>query len=154
MFQGGAASSNSNEDFDTFLQRFFVQNKEQFNKNQEMINGLFKLRDKLHELVKGCADNVEIAVYVNHILDQAIVIKRGNCENRIRITIESNGEVTHDWTKETWAKTLWNWFYGLLGLIKEFGKLLLSTLKLIKKPIEFFFEAKNAIEQIKAIRQK
>lgn len=52
----------------------------------------------------------------------------------------------YDWMKEMWVKILWNWFYGLLGLIKEFGKLLLLILKLIKKLIDFFFEVKNVIE--------
>lgn len=154
MFQGGTASSSSNEDFDIFLQRIFIQNKAQFCENQRMLDGLFQLRDSLHEIVKSCADNVEIAIYVNHILDRAIVIKRGNCENRIRITIKRNGEVTYDWTKETLAKKLRDWLNRFLGSIEEFGKLLFSVLKMIKKPIGFFSKAEIAYNLYKAIREK
>lgn len=156
MFQAEAASSNSKEleDFDIFLQRIFVQNKAHFNGNREMIEGLFELRDSLYRMVKSCADNVEIAIFVDHILDRPIVIKRGNCENRIRISIKSNGAVTHNWTKETWAKKLWDWFYGFLGLIEKFGKTLLSALLLIKKPIGFFSYCEIAIDVIKAICEK
>lgn len=120
-----------------------------------MRDGLFELRDALKEMVKSCADNVEIAIYVNHILDQAIVIKRGNCENRIRITIKSNGEMTHSWTKETWAKTLWDWWYGFLGLLKTFANLLMSVLNLIRKAIGLFaYGEEIAIKVIKAICEK
>lgn len=119
-----------------------------------MIDGLFELRDSLLEMVKSCADNVEIAIYVNHILDRAIVIERGKCENRIRITIKSNGKVTHDWTKETWAKKLWDWWYGFLGLIRKFGEMLLSVLNMIKKAIGYFSYGEIAIDVIKAICEK
>lgn len=117
-----------------------------------MIEGLFFLRDALNKMVKRCADNVEIAIYVNHYMDQPVVIKRGNCENRIRITIKSNGEVTHDWTKETWAKKLWDWFYGFFDLVGEFGKLFISVLKLINKPLGSLSKAEIADNVIKAIK--
>lgn len=136
------------------MQRIYVRHKAQFSGNREMRDGLFELRDALNEMVKSCTDNVEIKIYVNHILDQAIVIKRGNCENRIRITINSNGEMTHSWTKETWGKTLWDWCYGFLGLLKTFAKLLISALSLIKKAIGYFGYGEIAYDVIKAICEK
>lgn len=155
MFQGGATSSNNNEEFDTLLQRIFVQHKAQFKGNQVMIDGLFELRDALNEMVKSCANNVEIVIFVNHILDQEIVIKRGNCENRIRITINSNGGMTHNWTKETWTKKAWDWWYEFLGLLKTFANLLMSVLNLIRKAIGLFaYGEEIAIKLIKAICEK
>lgn len=119
-----------------------------------MLNGLFELRDSLNEMVRCCADNVEIAIYVNHILDRAIVIKRGNCENRIRITIKSNGEVTHSWTKETTSTKLWNWFYGFLGLIQKFGGKLIATLIMLRMPMGWLSKGSIAIGLIAAICEK
>lgn len=136
------------------MQRIYVQHKAQFRGNREMRDGLFELRDALNKMVKSCTDNVEIAIYVNHILDQAIVIKRGNCENRIRITINSNGEMTHSWTKETWAKKLWDWWYGFLDLLKTFAKLLILVFRLIKKAIGYFGYGEIAYDVIKAICEK
>lgn len=154
LFQGATASSRNTEEFDELLHRIFIQNKAQFNGNKVMIDGLFELRDSINEMVKNCADNVEIAIYVNHILDRPIVINRGNSENRIRITIKSNGEVTHSWTRQTWAKTLWDWFYGFFDLIVGFGKALLSALKLIKKALGFFSPVEIVYDVIKAICEK
>lgn len=111
----------------------------------------FDLRDSVNEMVKNCSNNVQIAIYINHILDQPVVINRGNIENRIRITIKSNGEVTHNWTKETWAKKLWDWFYGFFGLMEKLGKLLVTVLELTKKAVGFSAYGEVAYGVIKAI---
>lgn len=144
-------SSETNEDFDTILQRIYLQNKAHFNKDKKMKDAFFDLRDSLHNMIKQCSDNVEITIYVNDILDQPIVIKRGKMENRIRITINSNGEVTHGWTKETWTKTLWDWFYGFFDLIERIVGVFASAVKLA---INLWTHGKLVYDTLQAIREK
>lgn len=144
-------SSETNEDFDIILQRIYKQNEAAFNKDKKMKDAFFDLRDSLHNMVKQCSDNVEITIYVNHILNQPFVIKRGNCENRIRITINSNGEVTHGWTKETWTKTLWDWFYGFFDLIERIVDVFASAVKLA---INLWTHGKLVYDTLQAIREK
>lgn len=148
---GGAVSSKPNEDFDTILQRIYSQNEADFNKDKIMKDAYFDLRDSLHNMVKQCSDNVEITIYVNHILNQPIVIKRGKMENRIRITINGNGEVTHGWTKETWNKTLWDWFYGFFDLIERIVNVFASAVKLA---IKLWTNGKLVYDTLQAIREK
>lgn len=119
-----------------------------------MMDGLFELRDSLQEMVKCCADNVEIVIYVNHILDQAIVFKRGKCENRIRITIKSNGKMTHNWTKETRSKKLWDCFHGFLGLVDKYGVKILEAFISSKTSIGLKVAGKVANGVIEAICEK
>ena len=57
------------------------------------------LRDKIQSMIVGCADNIKIVIYLDEVLDGSIEIKAGKAENRLRITIKNNGDITHMWTK-------------------------------------------------------
>lgn len=80
-------------------------------KNQILRDMFFDLRDTICELVRSCADNVEVVVKMNEILDDPIIIITGKGENKLLVTIHSETGICYRWTKETWTKM----FRGLLG---------------------------------------
>lgn len=65
---------------------------------------LFRIRDDLTLAVSSCADNVEVIIYLDDVLDDPINIIVGAGDNRLRITIQTDGKVTARWTDETWGK--------------------------------------------------
>lgn len=80
-------------------------------KNQKLREMLFLFRGGICELVRSCADNVEVVVKMNEILDDPIIITTGKGENKLLVTIHSETGVHFKWTKETWTKM----FRRLLG---------------------------------------
>lgn len=80
--------------------------------------GFFDARDKIHDLVKMCSDNVKIFIFVNDVLGKPIVICAGKMKNVVHITVKTSGIVTHDWKKKCWKKHVY-----------ENGELMLATLK-------------------------
>lgn len=85
---------------------------------QDQRQGFFDARDKIHDLVKMCSDNVKIFIFVNDVLGKPIVICAGKMENVVHITVKTSGIVTHDWKKQLWKKCVY-----------ENGELMLVTLK-------------------------
>lgn len=79
-------------------------------KNQILREMFFQLRKIICELVRSCADNVEVVVKMNEILDDPIIIITGKGENKLLVTIHSETGICYRWTKETWTKM----FRGLL----------------------------------------
>lgn len=80
-------------------------------KNQILREMFFQLRENICELVRSCADNVEVVVKMNEILDDPIIIITGKGENKLLVTMHSETGMSYRWTKETWTKM----FRGLLG---------------------------------------
>lgn len=71
--------------------------------------GFFDARDKIHDLVKMCSDNVKIFIFVDDVLGtcKPIVICAGKMENVVHITVKTSGIVTHDWKKKSWQKRVY-----------------------------------------------
>lgn len=80
--------------------------------------GFFDARDKIHDLVKMCSDNVKIIIFVNDVLGKPIVICAGKMKNVVHITVKTSGIVTLDWKKKLWKKRVY-----------ENGELMLATFK-------------------------
>lgn len=80
-------------------------------KNQKLKGMFFQVRANISELVGSCADNVEVVVKMNEILDYPIIVTAGKGENKLLVTIHSETGVDCKWTKETLTKK----FRGLLG---------------------------------------
>lgn len=91
--------------------------------------GFFDVRDKIHDLVKMCSDNVQIVIFVNDVLGKSIVICAGKMENVVHITIKNSGIVTHDWKKKQCKKHVYDNWESMLGTIK-------STLDCVRGIIE------------------
>lgn len=80
-------------------------------KNQKLREMFFQFRVGIRVLVRSCADNVEVVVKMNEILDDPIIIITGKGENKLLVTIHSETGIHYRWTTETWTKM----FRGLLG---------------------------------------
>lgn len=89
---------------DEALNKAYNMVKEKFNDNKEIKEAYRGIRDSIYEWVRSCADNVRVVVYVDDILDDPIIVAIGDQENRLRITIKTDGKVTYSWTKQTWTK--------------------------------------------------
>lgn len=66
----------------------------------------YNIRDMIHDLVKFCANNVQIVINVQDVLQKPIIISTKKTENEVHFTIKPDGTVTKCWTKETWRKCL------------------------------------------------
>lgn len=69
-----------------------------------MKEAFYYVRDNIHEVVRSCATNLRVVIYFDGVLDKPIHVESGREENRLRITINTDGTLTYAWTKQTWAK--------------------------------------------------
>lgn len=102
---------------DETLNEAFTRVKSRF-KDDKLKELFYDVRDKITEVVQSCSDNVRCVVYIDEILDNPIVVACGYEENRLVITIRSNGNVTYKWSHETWAK----FFYDVFNEVQEIAK--------------------------------
>lgn len=80
------------------------------NTSKQKLKDMFiDVRENICKSVKICADNVEVVVKMNEILDDPITVTAGKGENKLLITIHSKTGVDYKWTKETWTKMFWGW---------------------------------------------
>lgn len=96
---------------DETLNKAFQRVYDNFDAHDELKETFYDVRDEIHNFVKSCAENVEVAIYIDKVLREPIKVGVGKEENRLRITIKSGGKVTYSWTKETWSKKVrdaWN----------------------------------------------
>lgn len=89
--------------------------------SQEQRVGFHRLRHDFNLLVKNCADNVKVTLYIS---DVVIVICAGKMENEIVITIRYDGYTDINWQKKTWSK----YFNDGLDEMKQIPKHLFSQL--------------------------
>lgn len=124
---------------DEALNEAFKRVKEKFNDNKEIKEAYRDVRDSIYQMVRSCADNVRVVVYVDDILDDPIIVGIGSQENRLRITIKTDGKVTYSWTKQTWGK--------LFRDVKE-------KIKSIAQRIVMFFNSIGCSESIECEERK
>lgn len=65
------------------------------------LNAFYKVRDEIDGDLEFCANNVQIIIYVNDILDNPLVISSGSKEKQMHITINNDGTVTKEWKRRT-----------------------------------------------------
>ncbi|XP_062597224.1 uncharacterized protein LOC134258702 [Saccostrea cucullata] len=130
---------------DEALNRAFVRVKQKFRDNEELRDSFYDVRDGIHEVVATCANNVKVVIYIDEVLDEPIIVCAGNQENRLRITIKTEGRVTYSWTKETWGKVFrdaWNGVKSLtkkiIGCIVSKARTILSLAREVLPAIGFF----------------
>lgn len=112
-----------NELNDEALHKAFQRVRDKFKGYKELQESFYDVRDGIHSFVQSCVDNVKVVIYMDEVLDQPIIVGVGKQQNRLRITIKSNGSVTYDWTKETWAKVCrdaWNSVTSVIQRILTF----------------------------------
>ena len=79
------------------IHRSIEKLKEILKNHDSTKEALYTLRDKIQPMIDGCADNIKIIIYLDDVLDGSIEIKAGTEENCLRITIQNNGNITHNW---------------------------------------------------------
>lgn len=112
---------------DEDLQEAFIRVKKKFEGHQREKEAFYCIRDGFTPLIESCADNVRVALYVDDILDEPIIVGIGDEENRLRITIKTNGTVTYGWINETWGKI----FRDALMTVNSLAKKMVSLFRSI-----------------------
>lgn len=112
---------------DEDLQEAYVRVKKKFEGHQQHREAIYRIRDGFSSLIESCADNVRVVLYADDILDEPIVVKIGNQENRLRITLKTNGTITYRWTKETWGKIFRDAMMTINSLAKKIVSLFTSV---------------------------
>lgn len=116
---------------DEDLQEAYLRVKKKFEGHQQQKEAFFGIRDGFSSLIESCADNVRVVLYADDILDEPIVVSIGDEENRLRITLKTNGTITYNWTKETWGKI----FRGARMSISSLGKKIVSLFKSLDESV-------------------
>lgn len=70
-----------------------------------------------------------MVVYIDGVLDSPIVVKFGREQNRLVITIRSNGNVRYEWTKETWKKAFRDGWGKVVSITKRIVAAIASKAK-------------------------
>lgn len=112
-------SKERGEVIDEELTRAFARVKRKFNDYDQLREAFYDVRDDITEVVKTCSDNVRVVVYIDDVLDDPIIVGIGAEENRLRISIRSNGKASYSWTKETWSKIFRDGWEGVKSLTKK-----------------------------------
>lgn len=86
------------------MQKAFIKVKDDLNERPTMREAFYYVRDNIHEVVRSCATNLRVVIYFNGVLKEPLVVTSGSEENRLEITINTDGTSTYAWTKQTWAK--------------------------------------------------
>lgn len=92
------------EVIDEELTTAFARVKHKFHDYSMLREAFYKVRDKIFKTVKTCSDNVRVVIYIDYVLDKPIIFRIGAEENRLRISIRTDGKASYSWTKETWSK--------------------------------------------------
>lgn len=107
------------EVIDEELTRAFARVKHKFHDYSMLKEAFYKVRDKILETVKTCSDNVRVVIYMDDVLDKPIIVRIGAEENRLRISIRTDGKASYSWTKETWTKVFFDGWEGVKTLIMK-----------------------------------
>lgn len=104
---------------DEELTRAFARVKHKFHDYSMLREAFYKVRDKIFETVITCFDNVRVVIYIDDVLDEPIIVRNGAEENRLRISIRTDGKASYSWTKETWSKVFLDAWEGVKPLIMK-----------------------------------
>lgn len=107
------------EVIDEELTRAFARVKHKFHDYSMLREAFYKVRNKIFETVKTCSDNVRVVIYIDDVLDEPIIVRIGAEENRLRISIRTDGKASYSWTKETWSKVFRDGWKGEKPLIMK-----------------------------------
>lgn len=122
---------------DETLNKAFTRVKSQFKDAGALKELFYSVREGITEVVRSCSDNIRCVVYIDEILDEPIVVAYGKEENRLIITICSNGKVTYKWSHETWAKFLSDVLNEVQEITKNIVRLIrdkLASLRQVQYP--------------------
>lgn len=119
------------EVIDEELTRAFARVKQKFNNYDKLREAFYDVRDDITDVVKTCSDNVRVVLYIDDVLDEPIVVGIGDQENRLRISIRSNGKASCSWTKETWSKIFRDGWEGVKSITKKIVECLASKARAV-----------------------
>lgn len=90
---------------------------------------VYEVRDEIHNVVRSCANNVRVVIYIDEVLDEPMIIMEGNGDNRLRITIDSSRGVTYEWTKQTIGKILSGFWCNIKCFFERIFEAIVSTVR-------------------------
>lgn len=102
--------------------------KEKIKDQKKVQDGLSQIRREINETVRGCADNVRVIIYIDGVLDEPMVFSHGKEENRLVITMDSNGGINYTWSDRSFGKYMRDGFSG-------FANRICSILMFAAKPV-------------------
>lgn len=106
--------------------------KEKIKDKKYVQDGLSQVRSKINETVRGCADNVRVLIYIDGVLDEPMVFSHGKEENRLVITMKSNGEIDYTWGDKSLGKYVRD---GFSSFANSFASRICSILMFAAKPV-------------------
>lgn len=78
-----------------------------------------KIRQTVHEKVKYCNEDINVVIYADDVLEEPISIIKGSGRNRLMISIESEGQITFDFTDRTWTTKAKEIFASIFEAVKQ-----------------------------------
>lgn len=104
------------------LNRGILRCKDKIKDEGEFRDGLCKLRGEINEIVRGCADNVIVVIYLEGVLGEPLEFSHGKEKNRLVITVTRNGRYHHHWSDRTKGKYirdgLWSFAKKICSILK------------------------------------
>lgn len=82
--------------------------KHHLRENKETRDALCIARDEVPLKIKHCSDNIELVFYLDNVLEDPIYLTVGSAENRLHISIRSNGKIEYYWKERTLKVILWD----------------------------------------------
>lgn len=99
-------SQEKGEVFNDDLTRALARARRQFPNNNKLREAFYGVQKHISDVVKRCSDNVMVAIYIEDVLEEPIVISSGAMEKNLVIRIDKDGIASFKWTKRTWKKKL------------------------------------------------
>lgn len=75
---------------------------------------------------------MRVVIFIDDVLlDYPIIVNIGAEENRLRISIRSNGKASYSWTMETWSKNYRDGWEGGKSLTKKIPRFIASKARAV-----------------------
>lgn len=81
------------------LNNVLLKYEHRFERFKNQKDGFLGLRNNINGIVKSCAKNVRVVIYVEDVFDQPVEIIAGDAESHINIYIKSDGSDKKEWKK-------------------------------------------------------
>lgn len=111
---------------DETLNRGFLRCKDKIKDEAKFRDGFNELRANINGIVRGCADNIRVVIYIYGCLDEPLVFSYGKEENRLVITMKSDGKFYPKWSDRSVGKYIRD---GLSSLAKRICSILPYAVK-------------------------
>ena len=120
MFYPNVILSQKKTPLDLFVHKSMRDVSNQLVGKEKIKEAFQKIRQTVHEKVKYCKEDVSVIIYADDVLEQPVTYGTGR--NRLMITIESEGQITFDFTDKTWTTKAKEIFASIFEEVKKIVK--------------------------------